>query len=169
LGITYKAPEPLNPEHKIDFFDCGETSLNNWLKERAIKSESTGAARTYVVCADNRVVGYYCLSTGSVMRDQAPGKIKQNMPDPIPVIIVGRLAVDRNHQGQGLGKALIKDAVLRSLQASVIAGIRAILVHALNEKAKQFYTEKCGFISSRLDPLTLMLNLSEAQKSLDRS
>jgi GNAT superfamily N-acetyltransferase len=165
--MTYTAPEPLDPKHKIDLFDCGEVTLNNWLKERALKSESSGAARTYVVCSDNRVVGYYCLSTGSVMRSQAPSKIRRNMPDPIPAIVVGRLAVDRNHQGQGLGKALIKDAVLRSLQASEIVGIRAILVHALNEKAKQFYTDQCGFLPSSLYPLTLMLTLSEAKKTLE--
>lgn len=165
--MTYTVPEPLNPEHNIDLFDCGEVTLNNWLQERALESESSGAARTYVVCSDNRVVGYYCLSTGSIIRSQSPGKIRRNMPDPIPVIIVGRIAVDCNHQGQGLGKALIKDAVLRSLQASEIVGIRAILIHALNEKARQFYTEKCGFISSPIYPLTLMLTLSEAKKTLE--
>ena len=95
--MTYTAPEHINLEHKIDLFDCGEVTLNNWLKERALESESSGAARAYVVCSDNRVVGYYCLSTGSIIRSQAPGKIRRNMPDPIPVIIVGRIAVVTFH------------------------------------------------------------------------
>jgi GNAT superfamily N-acetyltransferase len=166
--MTYTAPIHLTPEHDTESFDCGEASLNRWLSERAQDSEKHGAARTYVVCLENQVVGYYCLSTGSIVRTQAPGKIRRNMPDPIPVLVLGRLAFDRNHQSKGIGSALIKDAVLRTLQASEIAGIRAILVHALNEKVKQFY-EECGFVPSPIYPLTLMLSLADAKKSFDVS
>jgi GNAT superfamily N-acetyltransferase len=163
--MIYSAPIHLTPDLNTESFDSGEASLNRWLGERALDSEANGAARTYVVCLKEQVVGYYCLSTGSVIRSQAPGKIRRNMPDPIPVIVLGRLAVDLNHQGKGIGKALIKDAVQRTLQASEIAGIRAILVHALDEKAKEFY-EQSGFLSSPIYPLTLMLTLLDAKKSL---
>jgi GNAT superfamily N-acetyltransferase len=166
--LIYTAPIHLTGEHDTESFDCGEVSLNRWLRERALDSEVNGAARTYVVCLENKVVGYYCLSTGSIIRATAPGKIRRNMPDPIPVLVLGRLAVDLNHQGKGIGKALIKDAVLRTLQASEIAGIRAILVHALDEKVKQFY-EQCGFVPSPIYPLTLMLTLADAKKSFDVS
>lgn len=166
--MTYPAPIHLTPDCDRESFNCGESSLNRWLSERALDSEINGAARTYVVCLEQKVVGYYCLSTGSIVRAQAPGKIRRNMPDPIPVMVLGRLAVDLNHQGKGIGLALIKDAVLRTLQASEIAGIKAILVHALDEKVKQFY-EQCGFVPSQIEPLTLMLSLADAKKSFDVS
>jgi GNAT superfamily N-acetyltransferase len=164
--MTYTAPIHLTSEQNTESFDCGEVSLNRWLKERAIDSEANGAARTYVVCVENQVVGYYCLSTGSIVRAQAPRKIRRNMPDPMPVLVLGRLAVDLNHQGKGIGSALIKDAVLRTLQASEIAGIRALLVHALNDSVKQFY-EQCGFVPSPIYPLTLMLSLADTKKSFE--
>lgn len=164
--MTYTPPEPIKPTHDVETFDCGNPTLNDWLRKRALGSETSGASRTYVVCYENKVVGYYCLASGSVIRAEAPGKIRRNMPDPIPVMILGRLAVDVNHQSKGIGKGLVKDAVLRTLQASEIAGIRAILVHALDEEAEQFYVERCGFTPSPVHPLTLMVMLADVKKSL---
>jgi GNAT superfamily N-acetyltransferase len=163
--MTYTPPEPIKPTHDIETFDCGNPTLNDWLKKRAFESETSGAARTYVVCFENKVVGYYCLASGSVIRHDAPGKIRRNMPEPIPVMVLGRLGVDINHQNKGIGKGLVKDAVMRTLQASEIVGIRAILVHALDEAAKQFYVERCGFMPSPIHPLTLMVLLADVKKS----
>ncbi|WP_237741265.1 GNAT family N-acetyltransferase [Geminocystis herdmanii] len=147
--------------------DCGQPLLNDWLQLKAYENEQKGASRTYVVCNDNKVVAYYCLATGSITRNIAHGSVRRNMPEPIPVMVLGRLGIDINHQGSGIGFGLVKDAVLRTLQASEIAGIRAILVHALDESAKQFYQNKCGFKVSPVNPLTLMVTLSDVQKKLN--
>jgi GNAT superfamily N-acetyltransferase len=164
--MTYTPPEPLQPTHDVEKFDCGKPTLNDWLRKRALQNETTGSSRTYVVCCGKQVVGYYSLANGSAIHAEAPGKIRRNMPDPIPVMVLGRLAVDINHQGKGIGKGLVKDAVLRTLQASEIAGIRAILVHALDEEAKKFYVARCGFSPSPVHPLTLMVTLADVKKSL---
>nr|WP_199329053.1 GNAT family N-acetyltransferase [Coleofasciculus sp. FACHB-1120] len=166
MGIKYTPPETLQQTHDVETFDCGKPSLNDWLRKRALENEATGASRTYVVCCGDRVVGYYSLANGSVIHSEAPGKIKRNMPDPIPVMVLGRLAVDINHRGKGIGKGLVKDAILRTLQASEIAGIRAIMVHALDEEAKRFYVDKCGFMPSPVHPLTLMVTLADVKKNL---
>jgi GNAT superfamily N-acetyltransferase len=140
-------PEKLNSSHQIDKFDCGNLQLKDWLKQRAFNNEAQGASRTYVISIDKIVIGYYCLSNGAIAQTISTGKVKRNMPNPIPVMIVGRLAVDCDYQGKGLGKSLLKDAIIRTLQASEIAGIRAILVAAISEETKQFY-KKCGFTAS---------------------
>lgn len=149
-------PCPLSDDHITDGFSCGIESLDNWLKDKARRNEKIHASRTYVLCEDNRVVGYYALASGSVAASAAPRKLKRNMPDPIPVMVLGRLAIDRSCQGQGLGKALLRDAILRILQAAKIAGIKAILVHALSDEAKRFY-EDYGFIAFQDQPMTLAL------------
>ncbi|MEQ8996014.1 MAG: GNAT family N-acetyltransferase [Coleofasciculus sp. B1-GNL1-01] len=164
--MKYTPPEHIQPTHDIESFDCGEISLNQWLKTRALNNETLGSSRTYVVCWENKVVGYYCLANGQVSHIEAPGKIKRNMPDPIPVVVMGRLAVDIHHQGKGIGMGMIKDAVKRTLQASEILGIRAILIHALNENVKDFYVERCGFMPSPIHPLTVMVKLSDIKKNL---
>jgi GNAT superfamily N-acetyltransferase len=160
-----RPPEKLNSLHRIESFDSGNSQLNDWLKRRALKNELEGASRTYVLCAGEVVVAYYCLSNGAVAQTAATGRVRRNMPDPIPVMVIGRLAVDCQWQGKGIGRALLRDAILRTLQAAEIAGIRAILVHAISEEAKQFY-EKCGFTASPLEPMTLMLKVSDATTSL---
>lgn len=157
------APEKLSAEHDLAAFDSGEAALDDWLRRRAAQNESSGASRTYVICSGNRVVGYYSLAVGAAAHDKAAGRIKRNMPDPIPVMILGRLAVDRTFQGKGLGTGLLKDAVLRTLQAASIAGIRALLVHAVSDAAKRFY-EAYGFIASPVDPMTVMITLVEAER-----
>lgn len=155
-----KAPEKLTADHPLEDFQCGIPSLDDWLKRRAWRNEQEGASRTYVVCAGNRVVGYYCLAAGSVMAAHVPGKVRRNMPDPIPVMILGRLAIHQDWKGQGLGRGLLRDATLRVLSAAEVAGIRAILVHAISEEAKQFY-ECCGFMESPTHPMTLLAMLKD--------
>lgn len=162
---VFTAPTPIQVTHNLDTFDCGEESLNRWLKERALKSEKAQSARTYVVCADGVVVGYYCLASGAVARAGAAKPMQRNMPDPIPVMILGRLAIDRSYQGRGVGQALLRDAILRTLSVSELAGVVALLAHALDEQARQFYL-RFEFLVSPLDPLTVMLPLRKARQHL---
>jgi GNAT superfamily N-acetyltransferase len=161
--VTLTAPSPLTAEHDLSGFDCGRPSLDRWLKERALRNEALGASRSYVVCDRARVVAYYCLSTGSVAQRAAPGRVKRNMPDPI--MLMGRLAVEVSQQETGLGRGLLKDAILRTLAVAEVAGIRALLVHALDEEAARFYRHN-GFKASPIDPLILMLPLDSARKAM---
>lgn len=163
--MTLTPPQPVKTDHDFSKFDSGRPVLDNWLRQRAIKNEVSGASRTYVVCENVRVVGYYCLSNGSIESKQTPGKVKRNMPDPIPVMLMGRLAVDGSRQGLGLGRGLLKDAICRTLKAADVAGMRALLVHALDEDAAAFYLHN-GFSRSPIDPLVLMLPLDTARKVL---
>ena len=159
------APEHLSAAHDLSLFNCGNAALNDWLTKRALSNEESGASRTYVVCSRDRVVGYYALANGAVALTKALGRVRRNMPDPIPVMIVGRLAVDQRWQGKNVGRSLLRDAILRTLQASEIAGIRAILVHAISADAKRFY-ERYGFSASPVDPMTLMITIADAKQSL---
>lgn len=163
MGIT--APGPISNSHDISAFDCGNGTLNEWLQKRAIKNERNGASRTFVVCNDNTVVGYYSLAVGAVTREESSGKVRRNMPEPIPVMVLGRLAVDQHWQGKQIGAGMLKDAVLRTLAVAQQAGIRALLVHALSEEAKRFYLQ-CGFHESPVNDLTLMITLAEAENAL---
>jgi GNAT superfamily N-acetyltransferase len=152
-------PQPLTASHHLDEFECGEPSLDEWLKRRALANQSSGASRTFVVLDDGeRVRGYYALAAGAVSHESATSKIRRNMPDPVPVMVLARLAVDRGVQGQQLGAALLQDAVKRAVTVASNVGVRALLVHALHERAMQFY-ERYGFQSSPTHPLTLMLRL----------
>lgn len=159
------APEPITPSHLIEAFACGIPVLDDWLKRRALKNEVSGASRTFVVCHDEQVAGYYALATGSVEHRDAPGKLRRNMPDPIPMIVLGRLAVDQRWQRAGIGRGLLKDAVLRSVSVSQQAGVKALLVHVLSEDAKTFYVRN-GFLESPLDPMTLIISLQDAAHCL---
>lgn len=153
------APEPLSIGHRIDAFDCGEPVLDEWLRKRALGNQSSGASRTFVVAdASGRVMGYYALAAGAVAHETATSAVRRNMPDPVPVLVLGRLAVDRQAQGMKLGASLLQDAVKRAIGVSADAGIRALLVHALSEPAKQFYLHY-GFQASTLHPMTLMMRL----------
>ena len=156
-----RAPEPLSAAHDFAAFFSGVAALDDWLKRRALANQGTGASRTYVIAEDGRVIGYYALATGGVAAAQAPGKVRRNMPDPVPVMILARLAIDKAFQGHGLGADLLRDAVLRTLRAAEIAGIRAMLVHALDDRAGRFY-ERHGFTPSPLRPLTYFLVLDRA-------
>ena len=122
--IRIDPPEKLSAEHDVSEFDSGEPSLDDWLPRRALNNEVSGTSRTYVVCAKRKVVGYYALSAGAIAHTHAPGRIRRNMPGPIPVVVLGRLAVGRTFHGKGLGTGLLRDAVVRTLQAAEIAGSR---------------------------------------------
>lgn len=159
------ATEALREDHDISSFESGTPVLDDWLRQRALANQARGASRTYVLCAGKRVVGYYALAVGAVAQVEATGRTRRNMPDPIPVMVIGRLAIDLGWQGGGLGRALLRDAVLRTMQAAEIAGIRAVLVHAISEDAKRFY-ERCGFRPSPIDPMTLMITLGDAERAL---
>jgi predicted N-acetyltransferase YhbS len=135
--------------------------LTDWLQRRALKNEGA-ASRTYVCCDEtNHVIGYYAIATGAVAHAESPGSIKRNMPDPIPVFVLGRLAVHEKWTGMGVGRGLLKDAVRRCLEAAQHIGSRAIVCHAIDGKAKNFYLRH-GFHPSPLEPLTVMLGLRAA-------
>ncbi|WP_217576178.1 GNAT family N-acetyltransferase [Mesorhizobium sp. GbtcB19] len=155
------APILLADSHELDLFQSGTDSLDQWLRRRARANQVSGASRTYVIAEGTRVVGYYCLSSGGLDLVDAPGSIRRNMPDPVPIAILGRLAVDASWQGKGLGLALLQDAVLRTGQAAAILGIRGLLVHAISDAAKAFY-EHYGFQASPKNPMTLVLSLKTA-------
>lgn len=161
----FGAPQHLTAEHDVSDFDSGVPELDDWLRRRALPNEASGACRTYVVSAGGRVVGYYALATGAIAQQRATGRVRRNMPDPIPVMVLGRLAVDREYQGKGLGSALLRDALLRTLNAATVVGIRAVLLHAISEEAKRFY-ERAGFSSSPVDPMTMMVTLGDIEKGL---
>jgi GNAT superfamily N-acetyltransferase len=160
------APAPLAAEHDLDGFSCGTEPLDGWLKRRARQNEASGASRTYVIAEGRRVVGYYSLAAGSVLHEAATRRVRRNMPDPVPVALLGRLAIDRGWQSSGLGAALLRDAVLRVVGAAGTIGVRALLVHAISD-AKAFY-EHCGFRASATDPMMLMITIDEAQRMLGR-
>lgn len=159
------APEHIEAHHDSTAFDCGQPELNDWLRLRALDNEASGASRTYVICAEGRVVGYYALATGAIARAAATGKVRRQMPDPIPVIIIGRLAVDARYQGHGLGYGLLRDALLRTLQVAKQAGIRAVLLHVMTADAKRFYL-RAGFQESPLEPMTMMITIADIERAL---
>lgn len=161
------APEHLTREHDLGVFDSGVPALDDWLKRCALANEEAGGSRTDVVRAGSRVVGYYALATGRVAQAAATGRVRRNMPDPVPVMGLGRLAVDRACQGRGLGAGLLRDAILRTLQAAELGGIRAILVHAISEETKRFY-ERHGFVASPVDPMMLMITGGRCEESPPR-
>lgn len=163
--MKLRAPEPLAPHHELEQFDSGVESLNQWLKRRALKNQGTGASRTFVLTDGHHVLAYYALASSAVAVDIAPGHFRCNMPDPIPVVVLGRLAVDQSLQGQGIGRALVRDACLRVVQAADAIGIRGMLVHALSDEARVFY-ERLGFGGSSLDPMILMVTLSDLKAGL---
>jgi len=165
MNSPFGAPQHITGEHDVTDFDCGVQTLNDWLKRRALQNEATRASRTFVVIAGGRVVGYYALATGAVALAVATGRVRRNMPEPIPVMVLARLAVDRDHHGRGLGSALLRDALLRTLAAAEVAGIRAVLLHAVAEDAKRFYLHH-GFAESPVDPMTMMITLADVERAL---
>jgi GNAT superfamily N-acetyltransferase len=163
MSAGLSAPQALSEAHVLGGFACGEAALDDWLQRRALSNQFTGASRTFVVIDDaHRVHGFYALAAGAVAHQLATGPVRRNMPDPVPVLVLGRLAVDRNAQGQHLGAALLQDAVRRATTVSQQTGVRALLVHALHERARQFYLQY-GFEASPQHPMTLMLRLHSAR------
>jgi GNAT superfamily N-acetyltransferase len=155
---TLSPPVPLSADHLLSDFESGESSLDEWLKKRAVKNQASGASRCFVICQKNTVIGYYTLSAGVIAHESAPKQMWRNMPDPLPVLLLGRLAIDKNYHNQGLGSALLQDAMMRAINVAQEAGIFAILVHALSEQAKRFYLSR-GFVESPLRPMTLIMTL----------
>jgi len=168
MGEVIGAPSPpelLAEHHAVADFSSGEASLDEWLKRRARANQVSGAARTYVVCTAQRVIGYYALASGVVTGESAPGRFRRNMPNPIPVAVLARLAVDREWQRRGIGRALFRDAARRVAHAADAIGIRGIVVHAISEEAKRFYVT-LGFDPSPREPMTLMVTLSDIRAAL---
>ena len=155
-GPPLSAPVPLDPSHELAHFDCGESALNDWLRQRALRNESR-FSRTYVACAGKHVASYYCISAGAVERTAAPAKLRRNAPDAIPVSVIGRLAVTREFQGRGLGADLLADALRRIVLASQSIGIGAVLVQAKDEAARSFYLRCAEFLEYPADSRTLFL------------
>jgi GNAT superfamily N-acetyltransferase len=156
--------EKLRPDHAIDNFDCGREELNRYLLRYAWANQQAGAAQSYVGLVGNAVVGYYTLAVGQVTREEAPERLTEGLArHPVPIILLARLAVALNSQGQGVGKALLRDAMQRTLQAADIAGIRAFAVHAKDEEARRYY-EKFDFIPSPSDPMHLFVLLKDVRR-----
>jgi GNAT superfamily N-acetyltransferase len=159
--MALQAPQPLEPHHSTADFDCGDDGLNRWLQPRALANQGSGASRTFVVCDGACMVkAFVALASGAVAVAASPGRFRRNMPDPIPVVVLARLAVDQSVQGQGLARALLADAFERVAQASEQIGVRGILVHAASPGATAFYLHM-GFEASPLDPATLVVRLSD--------
>jgi GNAT superfamily N-acetyltransferase len=156
--------DKLRRDHAVDAFDCGREELNRFLQQHALQNQQSGGAQTYVGLVDQTVVGYYALAVGSVEQEHAPERVKKGLArHSIPIMLLARLAVDRHWQQQGIGAALLKDAVLRTLQAAEIAGIRALMVHAKDETTKRFY-QRFDFIPSSSDPLHLFILLKDLRR-----
>ena len=158
-------PEPLTEAHDLTTFNSGVSSLDDWLKRRARSNQVSGASRTFVITDDTRVIGYYALASGAIAVEAGVGRFRRNMPDPIPVAVLGRLAIDQSQQGRGLGRALFRDCALRVAHAADTIGIRGIVVHAISEQAKAFYLA-LGFDPSPGEPMTLMVTLSDIRALL---
>ena len=158
-------PEPLRPDHAVGGFASGVPSLDDWLRQRAINNQASGASRTFVVCDEGAVVAYFALAASAVAAGAAPGRFKRNMPDPIPVIVLARLAIARSHQRRGLGRALFQDAALRVIHASDAIGVRGLLVHAISDEAKAFYL-RLGLAESPLEPMSLMTTVGDLKRAV---
>lgn len=159
--IAYRGPILLAAEHGTDGVDCGVPALNEWLRRRAGRNQRSGASRTWVILAPgNKVVGFYAASSAVLMRTHATGRTARNQPDPIPALLLGRLAVDQDHQGKGLAAALLKHFLQKSLEVAELVGVRVVLVHAKDGRAAAFYRSH-GFEPSPVDDLTLLLLVAD--------
>ncbi|PCI45381.1 MAG: GNAT family N-acetyltransferase [Moraxellaceae bacterium] len=160
------APTLLTPEHELHSFNCQNSTLDDWLIRRALKNQNIGASRTFLICEKKpTVIGYYALATGSIERNIATGNFSRGMPEPIPVIVLGRLAIDTDYQAQRLGAALLKDAMLRTLTIANNVGVRGLLVHAISTQGKQFYL-KYGFQESPIEPMTLLISIKNIRQHI---
>jgi len=163
--LDFTPPAPITADQELADFDSGESSLNEWLKKRAFKNHMSGASRCFVLRAGANVIGYYSLSAGAISHETAPKPMRRNMPSPLPVLLLGRLAVDKRYHNQGIGQALLRDAMLRAVNVAGDAGVFALLVHALSDQAKQFYLSR-GFVESPLQPMTLIMTIETIRSIL---
>jgi GNAT superfamily N-acetyltransferase len=154
------APAPIDPRHELGDFNCGVDSLNLWLRRRARANQASGASRTFVLCEGQAVIGYYALASSAVFPAETSGRFRRNIPDPVPVVVLGRLAVATSHRGRGLGRALFQDAASKLFYAADVIGIRGMVVHALSAEAHSFY-RSLGLESSPLDPMMLMVTVAD--------
>ncbi len=162
--MPFSPPAPLTDAHDLNDFFSGVGSLDDWLKRRARANQASGPSRTFVVADNSRVIAYYALASGAIAVESSVGRFRRNMPDPIPVAVLGRLAIDRSQQGKGLGRALFRDCALRVAHAADTLGIRGIVVHAISEQAKAFYLA-LGFEPSPSEPMTLMVTLADIRNA----
>jgi GNAT superfamily N-acetyltransferase len=159
--MNLNSPVPLEKKHETACFDCGVDALNQYLRQYALPNHQNRSSRSYVVLRGDRIAGYYKLSNGSVSRNEVPPRVGQGLGlYPVPITLLARLAVDVSEKGRGLGKALMKDAVLRAYQASELVGSRAIVTHAKDESAKAFY-EKFQFMASPINEFHLYLLMKD--------
>jgi predicted N-acetyltransferase YhbS len=165
VSASLSRAAPLADHHQVDDFHSGEPTLDDWLRRRARANQASGATRTFVVCDGEAVVGYYALASGAVALASVPGRFRRNMPDPVPVAILARLAVDHAYQGRGLGRALFRDGARRVAQAADAIGIRGIVVHAISEEARTFYLA-LGFDPCPHEPMTLAVTLADIRAAL---
>ena len=159
-SLPLSAPAPLTRAHRLDNFRCSHAAHESWLRQRALKNQEDGGSRAFVVCSGPDVIGYYALAAGSLSHEQATGAIRRNMPEPIPAVVLGRLAVHTEWAGRGIGASLLKDAVLRTARLADELGVRALLCHAIDENAKRFYLHQ-GFIESPVAPQLMMFNIAK--------
>jgi predicted N-acetyltransferase YhbS len=167
VTLALTPPAPLADDHRLDRFQSGELALDEWLRRRARANQATGASRTFVVCQEADVVGYYALASGAVTVDRVPGRFRRNMPDPIPVVVLARLAVDHAYQGKGIGRALFRDSAQRVSHAAQSIGIRGIVVHAMSDRARDFYLT-LGFDPCPSEPMTLVVTLQDIRAAFPR-
>ena len=163
--MKISAPTPILESHDLGSFDSGVESLDSWLKRRALKNQMSGASRTYVICEGRQVMGYYALASSALIMEEATGRFRRNMPNPVPIVVLARLAVNVSLQGKGIGRALVRDAGIRLAQAADAIGIRGMIVHAISEEARAFY-EKIGFEPSSSDAMLLMITLADLKENL---
>jgi GNAT superfamily N-acetyltransferase len=163
--VPLTAPQPLADHYDLTAFSSGVPALDDWLRRRARANQASGATRTFVLCDAAQVVGYYALASGAVALAEAPGRLRRNTPDPIPVAVLARLAVASGHHGRGLGRALFRDAILRIVHASEAIGIRGVLVHAISAEARAFYLA-LGLEPSPFEAMTLMATLADLRAAL---
>jgi len=159
----FVGPEPLDDDHFLDGFDCGDDTLNDWLIHRSRRNQTGGASRTWVVTDGHRVVAFYASSTAVILWAQATKRASRNQPDPLPALLLGRLAVDTKHQGAGLGAALLKHFFLKAIEIAELTGVRVLLVHAADDNAATFY-RRHGLEPSPIDALTLMLPVKDLRR-----
>ncbi|MGA2168468.1 MAG: GNAT family N-acetyltransferase [Terracidiphilus sp.] len=163
-SIEERMIEKLRRDHPIDNFDCGQEMLNSWLRKHALQNQGAGAAQTYVGLAGGVVIGYYSLAVGQIEFSDAPERLRKGLArHPVPIMVLARLAVDKDWQKKGVGRALLRDAVLKTLQAAEIAGIRALAVHAKDEQVRRYY-EQFDFVASPADPLHLLVLLKDIRR-----